>query len=235
MFDTSCRTRLSSSSCLVSATHSPIFSQTRPNTVTLSTLRYDVDPVETFSASFYLHPSSFSYFGSNLLFFSFFGGLHRFLISSDPPTYWLLDLSGVVPRLTAYHLSRDLGTSLDSIQRHSEESVLLWKYLRTEPGGTKISSWIPPPLGNIWSPPKKENKGKEREPRIGQGGREEVCSSSHRGYPCGQREGMMLTPVHDHHDTCTVPITTSTEQELTPVFPWQRTGLEGRGSYPQHR
>ncbi len=70
-------------------------------------------------------------------------------------------------------------------------------------------------------------------PRIGHGGREEVCSSSHRGYPYGQREGMILTPVDVHHDTRTVPITTSTEQELTPVCPWQRTGLQGRGSCPQ--
>ena len=32
----------------------------------------------------------------------------------------------------------------------------------------------------------------------------------------------MLTPVYAHHDTRTVPITTSTQQELTLVCPWQQ-------------
>jgi hypothetical protein len=73
--------------------------------------------------------------------------------------------------------------------------------------------WSPPPYGNIWSPTKKEKKDKKDRNENRKGGREEVSSSSHRGYPCGQREGMMMTPVGVHHDTRTVPITTSTEQE----------------------
>jgi len=50
---------------------------------------------------------SLSYFGSVL--FSFYGGLHKVFDKLGAPTYWLIDLSGGVPRLTDYYLLHHLG------------------------------------------------------------------------------------------------------------------------------
>jgi hypothetical protein len=70
----------------------------------------DVDPVTLNGPSFYLHPCSSPILVPCPALFSFFG-LHKVFDKWGPPTYWLIDLSGGVPQLTAYGLLEGLAST----------------------------------------------------------------------------------------------------------------------------